>query len=50
MGSLCLAIMEYAERHGLTIGGHFYEDVILDDLSVNGYYNYMVKVSIKIIE
>ncbi|WP_419024858.1 MerR family transcriptional regulator [Emergencia sp.] len=50
VSKLCLAIIAYADRCGLTIGDHFYEDVILDDLSVNGYYNYMVKVSIKIIE
>ena len=47
---LCLSIIEYADNCGLRIGDHFYEDVILDDLSVNGYYNYMVKVSAKIIE
>ena len=26
----------------------FYEDVILDDFSVPGYYNYLVKVSIRV--
>lgn len=50
INKLCLKISEYADRCGLAIGDHFYEDVILDDLSVSGYYNYMVKVSIKIIE
>lgn len=50
INKLCLSIIEYADNCGLRIGDHFYEDVILDDLSVNGYYNYMVKVSAKIIE
>ena len=40
--------MEYAEAHNLTLGDRFYEDVILDDLSTEGYYNYLVKLSIKV--
>ena len=44
----CLKLMEYAEAHNLTLGDRFYEDVILDDLSTDGYYNYLVKLSIKV--
>ena len=44
----CLKLMEYAEAHNLTLGDRFYEDVILDDLSTEGYYNYLVKLSIKV--
>lgn len=44
----CLKLLEYAETHHLTVGDKFYEDVILDDLSTEGYYNYLVKVSIKV--
>ena len=44
----CLKLLEYAEAHNLTLGDRFYEDVILDDLSTEGYYNYLVKLSIKV--
>ena len=44
----CLKLMEYAEAHNLTLGDRFYGDVILDDLSTDGYYNYLVKLSIKV--
>ena len=44
----CLKLLEYAKEHNLTLGDRFYEDVILDDLSTDGYYNYLVKLSIKV--
>lgn len=44
----CLKLLEYARAHNLTVGDRFYEDVILDDLSTEGYYNYLVKLSIKV--
>ena len=46
--SNCIKLMDYAREHGLSLGPHFYEDVILDDLSTQGYYNYLVKLSIKV--
>ena len=50
IGSCCNKLIEYAEKHGLVLGDYFYEDVILDDLSTEGYDSYLVKVSIQIIE
>jgi DNA-binding transcriptional MerR regulator len=47
---LCNKIIAYAEANKMELGDCFYEDVILDDLSVNGYYHYLVKVSIRIVE
>ena len=44
----CQKLLEYAKENGLSLGDVFYEDVILDDLSTEGYYNYLVKLSIKI--
>ncbi len=48
IGNCCNRLLEYAREHGLTLGEYFYEDVILDDLSTEGYRNYLVKVSIQI--
>ncbi len=44
----CQKLLEYAQKHGLELGDAFYEDVILDDLSTKGYYDYVVKLSIYI--
>lgn len=44
----CLKLLDYAADHGLKTADHFYEDVILDDLATDGYYNYLVKLSIKV--
>ena len=44
----CLKIMDYASSHHLTLSDNFYEDVILDDLSTEGYFNYLVKLSIPV--
>ena len=46
--SSCLKLLQYAEAHNLTVGDRFYEDVIWDDLSTEGYYNYLVRISIKV--
>ena len=43
----CQKLLEYAKQNGLSLGDVFYEDVILDDLSTEGYYSYLVKLSIK---
>lgn len=48
IGSCCNELLEYAREHGIAVGDYFYEDVILDDLSTDGYRNYLVKVSIQI--
>lgn len=44
----CLKVLDYAKENGIELSDTFYEDVILDDLSTNGYYNYLIKLSIKI--
>ena len=44
----CLKLLAYAKAHSLQLGDCFYEDVILDDLSTEGYDNYLVKLSIGI--
>lgn len=44
----CKRLIAFAEQHDLLLGEEFYEDVILDDLSTEGYYNYLVKLSVNI--
>ena len=46
--SNCLKLLDYGRMHNLSLGDCFYEDVLLDDLSTNGYYNYLVKLSIMV--
>lgn len=48
IGKNCLRIIEYAREHNLNLGPCFYEDVIWDDLSTQGYFNYLVRLAIKI--
>lgn len=45
----CLRMISYAKEHNLTLGNCFYEDVIWDDLSTQGYLNYLVRLAIKIV-
>lgn len=40
-------LVEYIKAHGYTMGDYFYEDVILDELSVKGYDNYVLKISVR---
>lgn len=44
----CLKLLTYAADHHLIPTSDLYEEVILDDLSVDGYYNYLVKLSIRV--
>lgn len=46
---ICLELLDYAKKNHLKLGDSFYEDVILDDLSTNGYYNYLTKISIDVL-
>jgi DNA-binding transcriptional MerR regulator len=46
---LCNKIIQYAKENHLKLDDSLYEDVILDDLSVDGYYHYLVKVSARIL-
>lgn len=41
-------ILKYIRDNNLTVKSYFYEDVLLDELSVNGYENYVLKISIKV--
>jgi DNA-binding transcriptional MerR regulator len=45
---LCNLLLDYAKKNHLWLDDSFYEDVILDDFSVAGYYNYLVKISIRV--
>lgn len=40
-------LMEYIKSHRYTTVDYFYEDVILDELSMEGYDNYVLKISIQ---
>lgn len=44
----CQRLLDYGEANGISLDNIIYEDVILDDLSTAGYYNYVVKLSVKI--
>ncbi|WP_027400438.1 MerR family transcriptional regulator [Anaerovorax odorimutans] len=39
-------LAEYTKKHGLNIGPYFYEDIILDELSMKGWENYVIKLSL----
>ncbi|WP_336760157.1 MerR family transcriptional regulator [Paenibacillus sp. USHLN196] len=41
-------MLQHSEREGLNLNGYFYEDVLLDDLSVRGYEHYTIKISVRI--
>ncbi|MGL4336055.1 MAG: MerR family transcriptional regulator [Turicibacter sp.] len=41
-------MLAYATNHQLILSGYFYEEVLLDELSVIGYENYVLKISIMI--
>lgn len=41
-------IMKFAEENKLNLEGYFYEDVLLDELSVSGYEKYLIKISIAV--
>ncbi|UOE95291.1 MerR family transcriptional regulator [Alkalihalobacillus sp. LMS39] len=41
-------IIEYAQSNNVILEGYFYEDILLDDLSVQGYEKYLIKLSVKV--
>lgn len=45
----CKRLINFAAENSLMLGEDFYEDVILDDLSTDGYFNYLVKLSINVL-
>jgi DNA-binding transcriptional MerR regulator len=50
IGETYLTILEYANKNNIILDDYFFEDVILDELSVSGYENFLVKTSILIKE
>lgn len=42
-------IINYAKDKSIELQGFFYEDVLLDDLSVRGYEEYLIKISVQIL-
>ena len=44
----CVKLMDFAKEHGLYLTSDFYEEVILDDLSVADYNHYLVKLAIRV--
>ncbi len=42
-------MLNFAKENNLKLGDYFFEDAILDELSVDGYENFVVKISIMII-
>lgn len=43
-------IISFAANHNIKLDGYFFEDVILDELSVDGYDNFVIKISILVTE
>ena len=41
-------IFNFIKENNLETTGNFYEDVLLDELSIKGYENYMVQISIQV--
>ena len=41
-------IFDYAIKNNISLGEYFFEDVILDELSVEGYENFVIKISIMV--
>jgi DNA-binding transcriptional MerR regulator len=42
-------LLDWAQDHGAALDEYFWEDTLLDDLSVKGYDNYLLKLSIRLI-
>lgn len=47
VGECYTRLQDYAQKNELILCGCFYEDVLLDDLSVKGYDNYVLQLSIR---
>lgn len=48
--TICSRLLEYAKDHGFQPGSHIYEDILLDEMSVNGYDNYTLKLSLPLLK
>ncbi len=40
-------LLDYAKQNNYSLGEYFYEDVLLDELTVQGYDNYLLKLSVQ---
>lgn len=47
---ICQKLLNYAAEHGFSPGAHIYEDVLLDEMSVKGYDNYTLKLSLPLMD
>lgn len=47
---MCHRLLTYIKENHLKTDDSLYEDLILDDLSVEGYYHYVVKLSVKLFQ
>ncbi len=47
---ICQKLLNYAAEHGFSPGSHIYEDVLLDEMSVKGYDNYTLKLSLPLMD
>lgn len=45
---ICKKLLDYAARNHLDTADSFHEDLIWDDLSVDGYDNYLIRISLRI--
>lgn len=45
----CMKLLDFAKKNNLKLGSCFYEDVLLDDLSTEGYNSYLIKLSIAVL-
>ena len=50
IGETYVKLLEFANENRFILDDYFFEDVILDELSVSGYENFVIKISILINE
>lgn len=43
-------MLDWAEERGVALDGPFFEDVLLDELSVRGYDNYALQLSVRVVD
>lgn len=46
---ICIELLKYAKTHNFKAGPYIYEDLLLDEMSANGYDNYTVKFSLPLL-
>lgn len=42
-------LLAYAKEHALTLDDDYYEDAVLDELTMNGYDNYVTQISVEVL-